>query len=188
MTRSFRAGLVLLGILSVLDLAGPLTTDGDHPPMWVALVGAALGLVSLVFVGLVWRGSRRAVLPLVVLRLVSALTAVPGVLRRRRGIRGPGRRLRRATLAGVALVSGARSRVAVTACPRATSSCITPADLRHASRVLAAVLLPIGPRASRSCATSCRTRPPTGPRTPFAPSLLTRPRRTPWCGSASPPS
>src|SRR3954462_5950088 len=47
MPRPLRPGLVLLGALSLADLAGPLTTDGDHPPMWVALVGAALGLASL---------------------------------------------------------------------------------------------------------------------------------------------
>lgn len=77
MPRSYRAGLVLLGILSALDLATPLVTDGEHPPMSVALVGAALGLASLVLVWYAWRGARRALWPLVVLRLLSALSAVP---------------------------------------------------------------------------------------------------------------
>ena len=77
MSLSHRTGLVLLGVLSVLDLAGPLITDGEHPPMWVALAGAALGLASLACIALAWRGSRRAILPLAVLRLVSALTALP---------------------------------------------------------------------------------------------------------------
>ena len=117
MSRSFRTGLVLLGILSVLDLAGPLTTDGDHPPMWVALVGAGIGLVSLAFVALAWRGARRAVLPLVVLRLVSALTAVPAffVDDVPAGVVALVAVFVVATLAGIALVSGSRTRVAVPA-------------------------------------------------------------------------
>lgn len=77
MSRMFRTGLVLLGLLSVGDLAGPLLTDGEHPPMSIALIGSALGLVSLVLVGFAWRGARRAVVPLIVLRVLSALSAVP---------------------------------------------------------------------------------------------------------------
>jgi uncharacterized membrane protein len=116
MTRSFRAGLVLLGVLSLADLAGPLTTDGDHPPMWVALVGAALGVASLACVIAAWRGSGRAVLPLVVLRLVSALTAVPAFfVDVPDGIVALVVVLIAATLTGVALVSGSRARTAVPA-------------------------------------------------------------------------
>lgn len=77
MSRTFRAGLVVLGLLSLGDLAGPLLTDGEHPPMSIALIGSALGLVSLVLVVLSWRGARRAVVPLIVLRVLSALSAVP---------------------------------------------------------------------------------------------------------------
>ncbi|GAA3594776.1 MULTISPECIES: hypothetical protein [Kribbella] len=77
MSRMFRTGLVLLGLLSVGDLAGPLLTDGEHPPMSIALIGSALGLVSLVLVVFAWRGARRAVVPLIVLRVLSALSAVP---------------------------------------------------------------------------------------------------------------
>ncbi|MEZ0580045.1 hypothetical protein [Nocardioides sp. MH1] len=77
MNRSRTAGLALLGLLSVADLAGPLTTDGKHPPMEVALVGAVIGLVSLVLVGYAWKGSTRAIAPLAVLRVLSALTALP---------------------------------------------------------------------------------------------------------------
>jgi hypothetical protein len=73
----FRTGLVLLGLLSVGDLAGPLLTDGEHPPMSIALIGAALGLASLVLVVMAWRGARRAAVPLIVLRVLSALSAVP---------------------------------------------------------------------------------------------------------------
>ncbi len=40
-------------------------------------MGAALGLISLVLVALAWRGSKAAAIGLVVLRALSALTAVP---------------------------------------------------------------------------------------------------------------
>ena len=78
MCRSYdRIGLVVLATLSVVDLLGPLITDGSHPPMSVVLVGAAIGLASLALIVPAWRGSRRAVRVLVGLRLLSALTAVP---------------------------------------------------------------------------------------------------------------
>ena len=77
MSRSVRAGLVLLGVLSVLDLLAPVVTDGEHPPMSIALAVAALGLASLALVVLAWRGARWPVWPLLVVRLLSALSAVP---------------------------------------------------------------------------------------------------------------
>lgn len=80
MTRLYRAGLIVLGLLSLVDLAGPLITDGLHPPMVIALIGAALGLISIVLVILAWSGRPAAAIALVVLRLLSALTAVPAFL------------------------------------------------------------------------------------------------------------
>jgi len=77
MRRPYRIGLVVLAVLSVFDLLGPLFTDGDHPPMSVALAGAAVGLVSLALILPAWRGSRPALWSLVALRVLSALTAVP---------------------------------------------------------------------------------------------------------------
>lgn len=77
MNRSRTIGLALLGLLSLGDLAGPLLTDGDHPPMEVAVVGSVIGLISLVLIAYAYRGSTRAVAPLVVVRVLSALTAVP---------------------------------------------------------------------------------------------------------------
>lgn len=77
MSGPFRAGLLSLGVVSVLDLLLPLVTDGEHPPMAVALVASALGLASLVLIALAWRGTRRAVMPLIILRTLSALGAVP---------------------------------------------------------------------------------------------------------------
>jgi hypothetical protein len=77
MNRSRSAGLAILGLVSLLDLVGPLFTDGEHPPMEVALVGAAIGLASLVLIGYAFRGASRALAPLVVLRVLSALAAIP---------------------------------------------------------------------------------------------------------------
>jgi hypothetical protein len=115
MSRSYRAGLVLLGIVSAADLALPLLTDGETPPMSVALVGSALGLASLVLVWYAWRGARRAVVPLVVLRLLSALTAVPAFLAG--GVPAPAlfsaAVLVVLTLVGVSLVVGAARREAL---------------------------------------------------------------------------
>jgi hypothetical protein len=77
MSALYRSGLVLLGMLSVLDLAAPLYTDGQHPPMIIAIVGSVLGLVSLVLVVLAWRGRAAAAVGLSVIRVLSALAAVP---------------------------------------------------------------------------------------------------------------
>ena len=77
MTRFFRAGLVILGVTSLLDLTGPLLTDGEHPPMSIALVGAGIGVISIVLTVLAWRGRTPAAIALVVARVLSALTAVP---------------------------------------------------------------------------------------------------------------
>jgi len=70
-------GLALLALLSLVDVSGPLLTDGEHPPMAIALVGSALGLASLALVWYAARGASRAIAPLIGLRAISALTAVP---------------------------------------------------------------------------------------------------------------
>jgi hypothetical protein len=77
MSTSLRAGLVVLGVLSLGDLAAPLLTDGESPPMSIALIGSALGAASLVLLALAWRGRVSAAIGLVALRVLSALTAVP---------------------------------------------------------------------------------------------------------------
>jgi hypothetical protein len=77
MSALYRSGVVLLGVLSVIELTGPLTTDGQHPPMIIALIGSALGLVSIVLAVLAWRGRTMAAVGLCVLRVLSALTALP---------------------------------------------------------------------------------------------------------------
>lgn len=76
-TPAYRVGLTMLAVLSALDLLTPLLTDGEHPPMAVALAAAVLGLASLSLVVAAWRGSQRALLALVVLRVLSALAATP---------------------------------------------------------------------------------------------------------------
>jgi len=77
MSGLYRAGLIVLGVLSVVDLSGPLVTDGQHPPMSIALAGAALGLVGVVLVVRAWSGRLAAAIGLVVVRVIAALTAVP---------------------------------------------------------------------------------------------------------------
>ncbi|MEV0287231.1 hypothetical protein AB0H36_24195 [Kribbella sp. NPDC050820] len=73
----YKLGLVVLGLLSVGDLLMPVLTDGEHPPMVIAIGAAVVGLVSLVLIGFAWRGKRWSLAPLITLRLASALLAVP---------------------------------------------------------------------------------------------------------------
>jgi FtsH-binding integral membrane protein len=77
MSRHLRTGLILLGLLALFDLPGPAMTDGEHPPMSIAIAGSVLGVASLACLLPARRGSRVALITLVTLRLVSALTAVP---------------------------------------------------------------------------------------------------------------
>ena len=77
MNAQHKIGLVVLGLLSVGDLATPFVTDGDTPPMWVALISLALGLASLACLPAAWRGRRPALLGLFGTRLLSAVLAIP---------------------------------------------------------------------------------------------------------------
>ena len=77
MNAHHKAGLVLLGLLSLSDLSLPFVTDGDHPPMWVAIVGLGLGLASLACLPAAWRGQRPPLFGLLGTRLASALLALP---------------------------------------------------------------------------------------------------------------
>jgi hypothetical protein len=80
MSRVYRAGLIVLGLLSLVSLASPLTTDGQHPPMMIALIDAGVGLIGIILVILAWRGRMAAAIALIVVRLLAALTAVPAFL------------------------------------------------------------------------------------------------------------
>lgn len=73
----YRFGLVVLGLLALGDIVTPLVTVGEHPPRSIAIGAAVVGLISVVLVGLAWRGKRWALAPLITLRLASALLAVP---------------------------------------------------------------------------------------------------------------
>jgi hypothetical protein len=117
MSRSFRTGLLLLGVFSLVDVAGPLMTDGDDPPMSIALAGSVLGLASLGCLYLAWHGSSSAVLPLAALRLLSALTAVPAffVADVPAAVRALAGVIVLLNLAGIALVVGSRGGQAVRA-------------------------------------------------------------------------
>ncbi|MET7283813.1 hypothetical protein ABZS29_36625 [Kribbella sp. NPDC005582] len=77
MSGMYKAGLVVLGLVSVADLSTPLLSDGEHPPMAVAIGTAVVGLISLVLIVLGWQGKRWVLGPLIALRLASALLAVP---------------------------------------------------------------------------------------------------------------
>ncbi|GAB3953324.1 hypothetical protein GCM10029976_093270 [Kribbella albertanoniae] len=77
MSGIYKAGLVILGLVSVADLSTPLLSDGEHPPMAVAIGAAVAGLISLVLIALGWQGKRWVLAPLIALRLASALLAVP---------------------------------------------------------------------------------------------------------------
>jgi hypothetical protein len=77
-SRLFGAGLAILGLLSVGDLLVPFLTDGEHPPMFIALIDAALGLVSLAAIYGMRRGSKASLTGLLlVARVLSALSAAP---------------------------------------------------------------------------------------------------------------
>lgn len=80
MTNAYRTGLAVLGVLSLGDLAAPLLTDGETPPLFIASIGAGLGLLSLTLIAVAWRGRIAAAVGAIVLRVLSALTAVPAFL------------------------------------------------------------------------------------------------------------
>ena len=77
-SKGFTTGLVIAGLLALGDIATPLVGDGEHPPLAIGLVCAALGLVTAAALAAAWRRqSRGAVTAIIVTRLLSAVTAVP---------------------------------------------------------------------------------------------------------------
>lgn len=76
-TAATTAGLVLLGLLSVADAVTVLLAQGGFPPVEVAVLASALGVLSLVLLVPAWRGGRVALRWLVGVRLVSAPRSVP---------------------------------------------------------------------------------------------------------------
>lgn len=80
MSPLYRAGLVLLGLLALSDLASPLMGGEGGPPLAIVLGTAVLGLVSLVLIVPVWRGPSKTLYWLLALRILSALTALPAFI------------------------------------------------------------------------------------------------------------
>lgn len=76
-TPAQRAGLGLLGLLSLADVAGLALTDGEHPPIAIAALGAVLGVLSLYLIVRALRDSAYPLRLLVGLRILSAVTALP---------------------------------------------------------------------------------------------------------------
>ncbi|WP_214103419.1 hypothetical protein [Acrocarpospora catenulata] len=76
-SRLVVAGLILGGLLGLIDVVTLPLGDGEHPPFAVAAAGAVLGLITLVGCVLGWRGSRAGAIAVIVTRLLSGLTAVP---------------------------------------------------------------------------------------------------------------
>ncbi len=77
MNPRIKAGLYLFGLLSVSDLVSLPLSDGKNPPLVVGIVGAILGLASLVLVVRSLRDPSRPLRLLVGLRVLSTLTALP---------------------------------------------------------------------------------------------------------------
>jgi hypothetical protein len=77
-TRNLTVGLVIAGILGVLDLPTVLQSgSSDGPPLAVGIASTLLGLITLVALYFGWRGDRRALWTVVGARSVSALLGIP---------------------------------------------------------------------------------------------------------------
>jgi hypothetical protein len=76
-SRSRRAGITLLGLLSLGDVVTIFVTDGKSPPYAVAALATVLGLASLFLVARAWRNPAGSIRLLIGLRTLSAVTALP---------------------------------------------------------------------------------------------------------------
>lgn len=83
LTKLNKVGLVLAGLMGVIDLTSPFqpTPDGnDGPPYAVLVIDAALGLITIVAVVVAFRAASRGAVRLVAgSRIVSAVTTLPGL-------------------------------------------------------------------------------------------------------------
>lgn len=75
--RTRTIGLLLLGLLSLADIALIAITDGESPPYPVAASAAVLGLLSLWLVVRALRDPAASVRVLVGLRVLSVVLALP---------------------------------------------------------------------------------------------------------------
>lgn len=78
--KAIRIGLILAALLGLSDVPNVLITDGEHPPMGVAIATAVLGVVTVATAALAWRGSRTGFTVTAVTRVLSALCAVPALV------------------------------------------------------------------------------------------------------------
>jgi hypothetical protein len=76
-TTTRRAGLVVLGLPSLADLATLPLTDGAHPPYPIAVLSTVVGVVSLALIVQALRAPSRPLSLLIGLRVLSAVTALP---------------------------------------------------------------------------------------------------------------
>jgi hypothetical protein len=80
-SRVLSTGLVLSGVVGVIDVLGVAGLAMDSaPPAWVAVLGAVLGVITLLALLPAWRGDTRAAAAVVVSRLLSVVLAVPAVM------------------------------------------------------------------------------------------------------------
>ena len=83
MTRTNKVGLVLAGVLGLLDVINlasinaPFPAGMTPPPTWLVVLWGVLGVVTLVAIPFAWRGNRKAVLTVVATRILSVLGQVP---------------------------------------------------------------------------------------------------------------
>lgn len=59
MRTTGKVGLGMAGLLALGDVAMPLISDGEFPPMVVALVALAFGVATLAALLPAWRGAGR---------------------------------------------------------------------------------------------------------------------------------
>jgi hypothetical protein len=76
-----KAGLVIAFLIGLSDLTGPFqpTPDGQEgPPYPILVLGAVLGLITVVGVVIAWRSGRRGAIRVVAgARIISMITALP---------------------------------------------------------------------------------------------------------------
>jgi tellurite resistance protein TehA-like permease len=75
-TTGFTIGLVVAAVLGLADFT---TGALDAPPLAAVIISAVLGAITLVGVVMAWRGSRPGLWAVIVTRVLSALSGVPGL-------------------------------------------------------------------------------------------------------------
>jgi hypothetical protein len=80
-SRALAAGLVLSGLVSLIDVLAVAGLGLEAaPPGPVVIIGAVLGVITVLAVPPAWRGSTRAALVVIASRLVSAVLAIPALV------------------------------------------------------------------------------------------------------------